>query len=375
MLTLRGLPPAAVDHPDPLLAAYFAPLIARWDTRERTAARMIDRCWVGVGAEEPARRFGIPMGEWPLCRGQVAAGGYVSMAARKGMHRVINPGAFPLKANHFKDKSLFARAAADAGLPIPDTLVDEPDAAEWLTRHETVMVKPSFSSKGEGIHRYRRARNVWFGSDGRQHGDVAFARIVSNMLRARGVVQAAATTDAAYGDISPGALPTLRVVTLRDEAGNPEVAMRVLRVGGGVRPVDNFGAGGLAMVIAADGSAGTAFSMAADGGISETRRHPQTGARLDLGVASDLLRRCDAIAVAGHRALGCGYATIAWDVGLSDAGPILIEGNWNPGTDIMQVLGREPLSSGRTGALYRLALAAVPCEVWAAAKPVQRDGL
>lgn len=375
MLTLRGLPPAALDHPDPLLAAYFGPLIAGWDGRERAVARMIDRCWVGVGADEAARRYGIPTGEWPMCRGQVDAGGYVSMAARKGMHRVINPGAFPLKANHFKDKSLFARAASRARLPIPDTLVDEPDVPAWLTRHEAVMVKPSFSSKGQGIHRYRRSRGRWLGSDGREICDVAFERIVGNMLRARGVVQQAVATDAAYADMSPGALPTLRIVTLRDETGRPEVAMRVLRLGGGARPVDNFGAGGLAMVISADGGACRAYHRCADGSIGETRRHPQTGARLDLGLTPDLLRRCEAIAMAGHRALGAGYATIAWDVGLSDAGPILIEGNWNPGTDIMQLLSGEPLSAGRTGALYRLALAAVPPEAWVAAKPVQRDGL
>lgn len=375
MLTLRGLPPAAPDHPDPLLSAYYAPLLESWDVRERTMARMIDRYWVGVGAHASARRFGIPTDEWPMCCGQVDPCGYVSMAARKGMHRIINPGAFPLKSNHFKDKSLFARAAAAAGLPIPDTLTDEADAVQWLRGRDAIMVKPSFSSKGQGIHRYRRERDVWYGSDGREIGDASFARTVSTMLRARGVVQAAVQTDEMYGDMSPGALPTLRLVTLRNEADEPEVAARILRVGGGARPVDNFGADGLAMIITADGKTGPAFSRCADGSISETRRHPRTGARLDLGLAPDLLRRAEAIAVAGHHALGTGYATIAWDIGLGDAGPILIEGNWNPGTDIMQLLGGQPLSSGRTGALYRLALAAVPAEIWATAKPVQRDGL
>lgn len=129
------------------------------------------------------------------------------------------------------------------------------------------------------------------------------------------------------------------------------------------------------MTIAANGAAGASFRLCADGGIGEVCRHPQTGARLDGGLTPDLLAQCEAVAVAGHQALGAGYATIGWDVGLSDAGPVLIEGNWNPGTDIMQLLSGEPLSSGRTGALYGLALATVPPEAWAAAKPVQWDGL
>lgn len=375
MLTLRGLPPAAFDHPDPLLAAYYGPLLAAWGQAERRTGRMIDRYWVGVGAEAPARQFGIPTDEWPACRDVVAADGYVSMAARKGVHRVINPGAFPLRANHFKDKRRFAAAAAAAALPTPDTLTAEEEAAAWLARQDAVMVKPSFSSKGDGIRRYRRGRGGWNGAGGRELGDAGFARLVEATLRGRGVVQTAVATAEAYGDMSPGALPTLRLVTMRDEAGAPEVVARVLRLGGGVRPVDNFGAGGLAMAISASGKAGSAFSRGADGRISATRRHPHTGARLDSGVASDLLRRAEAIARDGHHRLGEGYAAIAWDIGLGAAGPLLIEGNWNPGTDIMQLLGRTPLSAGRTGELYRYALANVPGNAWAAAKPVQRDGL
>ena len=375
MFTFRGLPPAAADHPDPLLAAYYRPLLSAWGAKDRTAARLIDRYWVGVGAEAPARRFGIPTEEWPICRGLVPPEGYVSMAARKGLHRTINPAAFPLNANHFKDKSLFARAARAAGLPIPDTLTDEHLTTAWLRGQDAVMVKPSFSSHGRGIKRFRRGKaGHWHGSGGEELSDGGFDRLVRQTLHARGVVQASVATDAALGDISPGALPTLRLVTLRDEAGVAEVALRVLRVGGGASPVDNFGFGGLAMTIGADGRAGEAYARGPDARPSATKRHPQTGAALGVKLSADVSRTADAIAVAGHDALGRGYAAIAWDIGLSDAGPILIEGNWNPGTNIMQLIQRTRLSAGRIGALYRLALERVPEEAWAAARPVEGDG-
>ena len=374
MLTLRGLPPAASDHPDPLLAAYYHPLLAAWGTRERTAARLIDRYWVGVGAEPPAKRFGVPTDEWPICRGLVPAEGFVSMAARKGLHRMINPGAFPLSANRFKDKGLFAKAAAEANLPIPDSLTDACRTGPWLAAQEAVMVKPSFSSHGRGIERFRRANGGWHGSRGKEIGHGGFERLVRRTLEARGVIQAALATDASLVDISPGALPTLRLVTLRDEAGRPEIALRVLRVGGGSSPVDNFAFGGLAMEIDAEGRGRTAFARGADSRPSATKRHPQTGARLDVTLPRETVDRADGIAIAGHDALGAGYSAIAWDVGLSDAGPVLIEANWNPGTNIMQLLQRRPLSDGRIGALYRLALTRVPEATWAAARAVESDG-
>lgn len=374
MLTLRGLPPAAFEHPDSLLAAYYTPLLAAWGHRDRAAARMIDRYWVGVGAEAEAKRFGIPTAEWPIARGLVPANGFVSMLARKGLHRMINPAAFPLGANHFKDKGMFARAAEAAGLPVPDSLTREADMAAWLRGRDAVMVKPSFSSHGRDIRRFRRGIGEWHGSAGKAYADAAFDQLIRQTLRARGVVQAAVATDEALGDISPGALPTLRLVTLREEKGAPEVALRVLRVGGGGSPVDNFGFGGLAMTIGADGASGEAYARGPDERPSPTKRHPQTGASLRVRLGVDVLARADAIAVAGHVALGEGYAAIAWDIGLSDAGPILIEGNWNPGTNIMQLIQRAPLSAGRIGVLYRLALSRVPAATWVAARPFERDG-
>lgn len=280
MLTLRGLPPAAHDHPDPLLDAYYRPLLAAWGGRDRATARLIDRYWVGLGADHSASRFGIPAGEWPICRGLVRAEGFVSMAARKGLHRMINPGAFPLGANRFKDKGFFAKAAAEANLPVPDSLTDARRTGEWLAAQEAVMVKPSFSSHGRGIERFRRANGGWHGSGGKEIGHGGFERLVRRTLEARGVIQAALATDASLVDISPGALPTLRLVTLRDEAEKPEIALRVLRVGGGSSPVDNFAFGGLAMEIDSDGRVGTAFARGPDSRPSATKRHPQTGARL-----------------------------------------------------------------------------------------------
>src|SRR3546814_12727320 len=79
------------------------------------------------------------------------------MAGRKGIHRLLNPGAFPLAANPLKNKHLFAKRCRQAGLPVPDTFTGRPAAlAAWLDGKESVIVKPNFGSKGAGIVRHLR---------------------------------------------------------------------------------------------------------------------------------------------------------------------------------------------------------------------------
>lgn len=374
MLTLRPLPPAAADHPDPLLGAYYSGLLGAWDGRDRAIGRAASRWLVGLKADGQAARYGVPADEWPVMRGLVPIAGYVSMQMRKGLHRVLNPAAFPLKNNHFKDKALFAAAAGAAGLRLPPTLTAGTPVGPWLADQKAVLLKPSFSSHGRGIRRWVRGNGTWHGAGGQRMDAAAFAKTVSGLLAKGGVAQAALATHHSLVDVSPDALPTLRLVTLRDEVGAPEIALRVLRVGGGGSPVDNFAFGGLAVTLKAGGRACLAFSRAADGRPSPCRRHPQTGARLDGGIDAGTAATADALALEAHARLGEGYAAIAWDVGLSAAGPVLIEGNWNPGTNIMQLLQKRPLSQGRIGELYRLALGRVPASAWAAARPVQSDG-
>lgn len=307
-------------------------------------------------------------------RGIVPASGFASMQMRKGLHALLNPAALPIRRGLLKDKPRFIRAAQAAGLPVPDTLAAHELAALWLARHADVILKPNFSSHGRGIARWSRDAGGWRGADDRHLDVPAFQALAARLATRGGIVQAALATDPALADLSPDALPTLRLMTLRDEAGTPQVAFRALRLGGGGAPVDNFALGGLALLLDADGRADQAWGRSPDGRPAPLTRHPKTGARLDAGLPAPLVAAADALATRAHAALGEGYAVIAWDVGLTASGPVLVEGNWNPGTNILQLLSGRPLSDGRLGELYRLALSRVPQAAWADARPLERDG-
>ena len=172
-------------------------------------------------------------------------------------------------------------------------------------------------------------------------------------------------------DISPGALPTLRVHTFR-LGGTLAAHGLVLRIGGGSGPVDNFSRGGLAAAVV-DGAAGDVIGKAG-GRILCVGRHPATGVSLEHIALGDLADAAVRLGIAAHAAIGAGYGLIGWDIGLADCGPVLIEGNWNPGHQLTQFTNACGLSALAVGRAYLQALEALPASAWADAAPLQWDG-
>jgi hypothetical protein len=50
---------------------------------------------------------------------------------------------------------------------------------------------------------------------------------------------------------------------------------------------------------------------------------------------------------------------------------VLIEGNWNHGTDIVQLVSGKGLDRTRLGELYRFHLRRLPDDAWRSARPVE----
>src|SRR3546814_378434 len=143
------------------------------------------------------------------------------MAERKGIHRLLNPGAFPLAANPLKNKHLFAKRCRQAGLPVPDTFTGRPAAlAAWLDGKESVIVKPNFGSKGAGIVRHLRGEG-W---------SPPARRAIADAATKGAIVQQALPVHPSLETLSPGALPTLSIMTIIDEQGNIEACETLLRL-------------------------------------------------------------------------------------------------------------------------------------------------
>ena len=69
--------------------------------------------------------------------------------------------------------------------------------------------------------RFEKKAGRWEGAEGPIADDALRTRLLA-LWAAGGVIQRCLATHDALADMSPGALPTLRVVTCLDEVGTPE---------------------------------------------------------------------------------------------------------------------------------------------------------
>ncbi|QGP79224.1 sugar-transfer associated ATP-grasp domain-containing protein [Sphingobium sp. CAP-1] len=359
MFTIRALP-VRRDGGNSLLAAYRDGLTRHWPPARRLASHAL--ALAGRGGWSAAER--LYLGDAVRAQG-------LSMADRKGLHRLLNPGAFPLSINILKNKQLFANWAQ--GLPLPDAC--DPDAMDldaWLAGQSDIIAKPSYRSKGQGVERFVRQGDGWRNKD-QYVSPVHLAVSLRALWRQGGVIQQRLPTHAALADLSPGALPTLRVVTCLNESGAPEACAMALRLSaGGPRPVDNFNAGNLVLAVDDAGRCGAAWRSGGARPPSRHSRHPATGAPIEGALLPDHDAAL-ALAIRAHDRCRAGFTVIGWDIGITAQGPVLVEGNWNPGTDIIQLVEGRGIGAGRLGALYRHALARVPADQWRAAAVAQRD--
>jgi hypothetical protein len=382
MLTLRTTPPRlfAISFErssNDLAGLYFDALWRHWSVRDRAVAAALSagaalvNLWSARG-DLRAWSHGWDADEQALLNDAQDFGAHLSMAARKGVHRLLNPGAYPLAANPLKNKRIFAARCAEAGLPAPESFYGPAEQLRpWIERRDAFVAKPNYSSKGRGVVGFRRRDGGW-SCDGRALTVEALERRLLALLRDGGLLQQACDTHPALADLSPGALPTLRVMTAINEAGEPEACDRVIRLsGGGPRAVDNFNAGNIVASLDREGRILRGHRRVGRH-VEEVAVHPASGSAIagrkipDIGEAV-------ALAVRAHGAFRSGFRVIGWDVGVAASGPCLIEGNWNPGSDILALASGRSLGDTRLGAIYRHHLGRTTPDEWRACGPIQPE--
>jgi hypothetical protein len=157
-------------------------------------------------------------------------------------------------------------------------------------------------------------------------------------------------------DLTPGALSTVRLLTVLDEKMEPEAVNAAFRMAiSKSSPVDNFHAGGIAAAVdLATGTLGRASGLGLGGDFSWHERHPLTGGAI-LGRRLPDWEAAKALAVAAHRLLAP-RIVVGWDIGFLPDGPCLVEGNVGPDADIHQRAELRPIGNGRYGELLAIHL-------------------
>jgi hypothetical protein len=152
-------------------------------------------------------------------------------------------------------------------------------------------------------------------------------------------------------DLTPGALSTVRLLTVLNERMEPEAVNAAFRMAiSKTSPVDNFHAGGIAAAVdMRTGTLGRASGLGLGGDFSWLEKHPLTGGTI-LGRRLPDWEAAKALAVAAHRLLAP-RIVVGWDVGFLADGPCLVEGNVGPDLDIHQRAELRPIGNARYGEL------------------------
>lgn len=238
------------------------------------------------------------------------------------------------------DKRLFAERCAAAELPHAETIATAAGGRVRILADPAdrpMIAKPAHGEGGDGV---------------RMLGPIADAQAL--MARLRGIqhptmVQPLIVVHPELADIALGALPTVRIVTILDEAGRPEVVSATFRCASDPRArVDNMKAGGLIVPVdLGDGRLGTAcFGY---GGYDHDV-HPATGAPIAGRILPGWAMAIGLVNEA-HAGAFADYVLVGWDVALTADGPMLIEGNGKPGVLMPQRAARRGLGESRYGVL------------------------
>lgn len=256
--------------------------------------------------------------------------------------------------SELNDKKIFADYCVEKGVPcVPYLLyLDGRESAGADLPDCDLFVKPAGGRGGRGAERWDNVgQGLFSGPDGeRLKAGELLARLNERAKRRPLLVQRRFAANPEVGDLTTGALPTVRVTTCLNEQGEPEVVGAVFRMAiGSNRTVDNLHAGGIAAGVDLDaGALSSASNLGMDARLGWLDQHPDTGAEI-AGRALPQWEKIKVLAIRAHRAFA-DRVLVGWDIGVTDQGPLVVEGNSSPDLDIVQRFG-EPACATRFGDL------------------------
>ena len=254
---------------------------------------------------------------------------YLTRLRNKKVCDLMNQAGF---SDEFDDKLRFN--VRFAGFLQRETLNAELASADelsgFLQRHPVFLAKPNRGTCGNGIEKLKAAQ-------------FASASDCAEYLAGKhlNVLEEPLAQHEQMARLHPQSVNTLRIVT--DRVGDTvHIAYIVLKIGRGGSFCDNSGQGGV--ICRVDAGSGKICSVATDDYFEIFETHPDTGIRFE-GYRLPMVP--EAIALAKRAALVVPEIRhVGWDVAITPQGPVLIEGNDYPGTDLCQLAPHYPEKQG-----------------------------
>lgn len=260
------------------------------------------------------------------------------------------------------DKVGFASACGEYGLPAISTIAEierrrvvwGPGRSEERLPEIDLITKPRDGKCGDGVCRWIWDSGGYLDASGeRLAPDVLLDRLSGQSRHGPMMIQPCIQNAEPLLSLAGGRLCTLRIVTSRPYDGTPEVQAAVLKMAAGSNVADNFANKGVAAPVGIEsGEVGAAVSKSVEGMIKgeSFSHHPDTKMPIAGLRLPDWKRVLDAC-VEAHSQFPA-FHSVGWDVAITNAGPVLLEGNHNWDPIVAQQPGLSPL--GRTGLLEHI---------------------
>lgn len=254
-----------------------------------------------------------------------------------------------------RNKRIFALWCGEHGFPIVDNLL-EVDGERIVRRGAApaadLFSKPDNWHGGRGVEVWRHVtsggESRWRSGEGEVFDLSALERRLVERSREYGrsiILQRFLVNHPVIRALGNGSLCTLRVMTVRRDAGAAEELLAVLRIGTGDAPADNFDLGGIAAPVDLEsGRCGKAIAKRGDYPVDRLTNNPDSGARIE-GLELPHWREAIALAVGAHEALEYRLPVMGWDVAILEDGPIFIEANRFPCGAVAQMPTGLPLGA------------------------------
>ena len=188
--------------------------------------------------------------------------------------------------------------------------------ADWIAERPLVVAKPNYGARG---------RSVAFVDTTRVRPEEIFATL---LRKGQDFIEEPIRQHEALQKLNPSCVNTIRVITICTET-EVDVIGTVMRLGVGGSQVDNMFTGGIAAPV--DPATGQVYHAALSNApwsphyeVHPDTQEPILGFQVPLWGSVLELARCAARIVPGVR-------TVGWDIAVTSAGAILVEGNdnWN----------------------------------------------
>ncbi len=282
------------------------------------------RIWLFSDMVRCGTRYGAGYKDYALCEFYLLTPAqretYVTRGINNRLVQLLNkPEAYDKVDNKAEFNALYAQFLRRDWLDFRDQ--DFERFAAFMEKHEEVVSKPLADACGRGVEKLKKA-------------DFPDIKAMYEHLLSLdcGLLEEVIVQHERLSHIYPCSVNTYRIVTVRTE-GQGHVIYAFIRIGNGGRFVDNLNAGGMTAPI--DLETGCIQHVAYDKDGIYYDRHPMTGTEF-VGYALPFWKESLEMCLAATAIVPeLGY--VGWDIAVSHSGPQLIEGNYFPGHDILQL--------------------------------------